>query len=90
MAYHITEDCIACGACEDECPNAAIEEGETAYIIKPEKCTECVGAHKTSQCADVCPVDACQPDPERKESKAQLLEKWRGLHPGKEPEPGTY
>ena len=27
MAYHITDDCIACGACEPECPNNAIYEG---------------------------------------------------------------
>ena len=90
MAYYITEECISCGACESECPNAAIEEGDETYVIKPDRCTECVGAHESSQCADVCPVDACQPDPNRAETKEQLLEKWRGLHPGKEPEPGTY
>ena len=29
MAYKITDDCISCGACEPECPNSAISEGET-------------------------------------------------------------
>ncbi|MFA5451537.1 MAG: 4Fe-4S binding protein, partial [Dehalococcoidales bacterium] len=29
MAYKITDDCISCGACETECPNNAISEGET-------------------------------------------------------------
>ncbi|MBR0443621.1 MAG: 4Fe-4S binding protein, partial [Clostridia bacterium] len=24
MAYKITDDCIACGACADECPTGAI------------------------------------------------------------------
>ena len=62
MAYKITEDCISCGACETECPNEAITEGETIYIIAPEKCTECVGSFDSSRCADVCPVDACVQD----------------------------
>ncbi len=90
MAYYITEDCISCGACEPECPNAAIWEGETVYIINPDHCSECVGAYELSRCADVCPVDACLPDPNYPETKEQLLEKWRGLHPGEEPAPGSY
>jgi ferredoxin len=81
MAYKITDDCISCGACEPECPNEAISEGETVYVIDPAKCTECVGAHESSQCADVCPVDACIPDPAHKESKDQLMEKYKKLHP---------
>jgi ferredoxin len=81
MAYKITDDCISCGACEPECPNEAISEGETVYVINPAKCTECVGAHESSQCADVCPVDACVPDAAHKESKDQLMEKYKKLHP---------
>ncbi len=85
MSYKITDDCISCGACESECPNAAISEGDTIYVINAAKCTECVGAHESSQCADVCPVDACIPDPDKKESHDQLLEKWKKLHPGETP-----
>jgi ferredoxin len=85
MAYKITEECISCGACEPECPNQAISEGETIYVIDPNKCTECVGSHESSRCAEVCPVDCCEPDPEHKESREQLLEKWKGLHPGETP-----
>lgn len=85
MAYKISEDCISCGACESECPNEAISEGDTTYVIDPKKCTECVGAFESSKCAEVCPVDACNPDPANKESKDQLLEKWKGLHPGETP-----
>ena len=64
MAFKITEECIACAACETECPNEAISEGEEIFIIDPDKCTECVGHYDTQQCADVCPVDVCVPDPE--------------------------
>ncbi len=44
MATHITEDCINCGACEPECPNQAISEGDEIYKIDPKLCTECVGS----------------------------------------------
>ena len=85
MAYLINDDCISCGACEAECPNSAISEGETIYIIAPDKCTECVGSHDSSRCAEVCPVDSCQLDQGRQETREQLLEKWKGLHPGETP-----
>ena len=85
MAFKITEDCISCGACEPECPNQAISEGETIYIIDHDRCTECVGSHDTQQCADICPVDSCIADPEHVEAREQLLEKWQGLHPGETP-----
>lgn len=52
MAYKITDACISCGACEAECPQNCISEGETQYVINAEACIEC-GA-----CADVCPVGA--------------------------------
>ena len=81
MAYKITEDCISCGACEPECPNSAISEGETVYVIDPDKCTECVGAYEASRCVDVCPVDACVTDPNRQETKEQLQEKYQRSHP---------
>ncbi len=66
MAYKITNDCISCGACESECPNSAISEGEIIYVIDPDKCTECVGAYESSRCVDICPVDCCVPDEEHK------------------------
>ena len=90
MAYKITEECISCGACEAECKNDAIKEGETTYVIDADRCTECVGWYPSPKCVEVCPVDACVPDETRRETKEQLLEKWKKLHPGKEPAPGTY
>jgi len=90
MSYHINDDCISCGACEPECPNEAIREGDPVYIIDPDRCSECVGSYESSRCAELCPVDACHPDPENAEEVEQLLEKWRSLHPGEEPAEGTY
>ena len=90
MSFKIIEACINCAACEPECPNQAITEGDNIFIINPEKCTECVGSHTSSRCAEVCPVDACVADPAIKETKEQLLAKWKKLHPGETPVAGTY
>ena len=79
MAYKITEECINCGACEPECPNQAITAGDEIYVIDPEKCTECVGHHDSSQCAAVCPVDCCVPDPDHKETREELMAKFHKL-----------
>jgi len=50
------------------------------YYIVPNKCTECTGFHEEPQCAAVCPVDCCVPDPENVESKEQLLAKKEKMH----------
>ena len=60
MAYVITDDCVACGACESECPVECIKAGEKIYVIDKDKCTEC------GSCAGVCPVDAPKPESEVK------------------------
>ena len=80
MAYKISDECISCGACESECPNEAISEGETTYVIDPAKCTECVGAGGESKCAEICPVGAPGPDPDNKETQEQLQAKYDKLH----------
>lgn len=79
MAYMITEECINCGACEPECPNEAIFAGEEIYEINTDKCTECVSHFDESQCAAVCPVDACIPDPAYKETREELEAKAKRL-----------
>ena len=80
MALLINEDCINCGACEPECPNNAISEGDVIYVIDPEKCTECVGAHDEPQCKLVCPVDCIVPNPDFAESREELQAKYEALH----------
>ncbi len=82
MAYIITEECINCAACEPECPNEAISAGDDVYEIEPDKCTECVGHFDESQCAAVCPVDCCVPDPDHKEAKEELMIKFKRLTSG--------
>jgi ferredoxin len=52
MAHTINEECISCGACETECPDEAISEGEEIFIIDAAKCTDC------GTCVEFCPVDA--------------------------------
>jgi len=59
MALKITEECINCGACEPECPNTAITQGDELYLIDQAKCTECKPQHESPACAGVCPVDCC-------------------------------
>ncbi len=53
---------------------------EDFYYIVNGKCTECIGFHETPQCAAVCPVDCCVPDPDHEESQEELLTKKALLH----------
>ena len=51
MAYTIEDSCIACGACQPECPVEAISEGDI-YAIDEGACISC-GA-----CTSACPTGA--------------------------------
>ena len=77
----ITEECINCGVCLPECPNEAITEGSEIFQIDPVLCTECVGFHDEEQCAVVCPVDCCLPDPNNNEEEQSLFARAKVLHP---------
>ena len=72
MSLLINEECIACDACIDECPNGAIEEGDPIYVIDPDRCTECVGEYDEPACIAVCPVDCIIPDPDNVETVEEL------------------
>ena len=81
MSMKIMEDCINCGACEEECPNDAIDEGDDTYLVNPELCTECVGAHDEPKCIELCPIDDCiLPDATRAESREDLRARYERLH----------
>ncbi len=54
MAYKITDNCVACGTCQGECPMGAISMGDAHMQIDPEKCASC------GTCASVCPVGAIE------------------------------
>ena len=52
MAYKITDGCISCGSCADQCPAEAISQGDDQYVIDADSCLSC-GA-----CAEQCPMGA--------------------------------
>ena len=52
MAYHISDECICCGACAAESTVEAIKEGDDKYVIDADTCIDC------GNCANVCPVGA--------------------------------
>jgi ferredoxin len=79
MALIIADDCIACDACREECPNEAIEENEPVYFIDPDRCTECVGYYDEPSCIAVCPVDCIIPDSNNIESTDELMFKYEQL-----------
>ena len=54
MAYKITDACVKCGACADNCPVEAISEGEEKFVSDADTCVSC-GA-----CCDNCPVEAIE------------------------------
>jgi ferredoxin len=79
VALIITDECINCDVCEPECPNAAISMGPEIYVIDPKKCTECVGHFNEPQCVQVCPVNCIPINPDYRETREQLLEKYQQL-----------
>lgn len=56
MAHVISDDCTACGSCQEVCPTDAIQEGDPKYSIDADACIDC-GA-----CVDACPTGAISPE----------------------------
>ncbi len=53
IQYYITEKCIGCGKCSEECPVKCISGGfKERHVIDQSKCIKC------GRCFDVCPVKA--------------------------------
>lgn len=57
MAYEITDKCVKCTACELVCPNDAVSETATVFVIDPGRCTECADAYPVAQCSSICPIE---------------------------------
>ena len=54
MAFNITDACVKCGSCAEQCPVKAISEGEDKSVIDPDVCVSC------GSCADQCPAEAIE------------------------------
>ena len=54
MAYVITDACVSCGACAEQCPVEAISEGDGKYVIDADVCVSC------GSCAEQCPNEAIE------------------------------
>lgn len=52
MAFKITDACVKCGVCAENCPLGIITEGDEAYVIDADACVSC------GTCADNCPNEA--------------------------------
>ncbi len=77
MSLKITQECIACDACVEECPINAIEEGDPIYVIDGDICCECVGYYDEPSCVLVCPVEAIILDTDNIESSQELMYKFK-------------
>lgn len=54
MAYKITDACVKCGTCVDNCPVEAISEADDKYVIDADVCVSC------GSCCDGCPTEAIE------------------------------
>ena len=52
MAFVISDSCVSCGTCEQECPVGAISQGDSQFVIDAGSCVSC------GTCAGVCPTGA--------------------------------
>ncbi len=70
MPHVITDACITCGSCAENCPVEAIHtaDSESQYFINPEVCIDC-GA-----CKSVCGADAIFADDELPADKQKFIE----------------
>ena len=52
MAHKVSDQCVKCGACAEQCPVGCINEGDTKYEVNADECIDC-GA-----CESACPTGA--------------------------------
>ena len=56
MAFVITDECVFCGTCKEECPGQAIFSSSGKYKIEASSCLEC------ATCLETCPTGAIVED----------------------------
>ena len=56
--------------------NESDSQGEEIYVIDPKLCTECVGHYDKPQCQEVCPIDCIPFNPDVRETKDELYQKY--------------
>lgn len=52
--YVITDNCVGCGTCAENCPVEAIAEGDAHYEINQDVCVSC------GTCMENCPTEAIE------------------------------
>ena len=50
--YIITDKCVSCGVCADQCPVECISKGDSIYQINQDECISC------GTCQSSCPNEA--------------------------------
>ena len=72
MAHKITDACVSCGSCAENCPVEAISQGDTQYVIDADACgewgagapnapTEAMVAYKTDTSVKKCGAGGSAP-----------------------------
>lgn len=57
MSYTITNNCISCNRCLNQCPTHAIYREGLHYWIERNRCNQCAEFYRVPQCAAVCPTN---------------------------------
>ena len=84
MATTITEECINCGACEPECPNGAIGQGDGHLRHRPEALHRVRGLPRRGGVRGGVPGRLLHPRPEQRRDRGAALRPAERHPPGEE------
>jgi bacterioferritin-associated ferredoxin/NAD-dependent dihydropyrimidine dehydrogenase PreA subunit len=57
MALMVTDKCVNCGMCVDNCPTDSISTLNHTLVINPNSCTECRDSPAGPTCLGLCPIE---------------------------------